>query len=79
MVQTAHAHGIRILMDAVANHTGPVTQESPVWPTDWVRTGPQCTYQGAESTISCTLVENLPDIRTDSDKEVRWIQGTDKF
>jgi len=70
MVQTAHKHGIRILMDAVANHTGPVTEESPVWPAEWVRTGPQCTYEGAETTISCTLVKNLPDILTDSDEEV---------
>ena len=70
MVQTAHEHGIRILMDAVANHTGPVTEQSPIWPVDWVRTGPQCTYENAETTISCTLVKNLPDILTDSEQEV---------
>ena len=70
MVAVAHSHGIRVLVDAVANHTGPVTKESPVWPKDWVRTSPLCTYQDAESTISCTLVKNLPDIRTEATEEV---------
>lgn len=70
MVQTAHGKGIRIILDVVLNHTGPVTEEDPAWPSDWVRTGPPCTYQGSESTISCTLVKNLPDILTDSDQTV---------
>ncbi len=70
LVETAHKHGIRILIDAIINHTGPVTDLDPVWPSDWVRTGPICTYQGYESTIKCTLVKNLPDIKTESDKDV---------
>ena len=70
LVETAHDNGIRILLDAVINHTGPVTEKDAVWPEDWVRPGPQCKYDSYESTISCTLVKNLPDIRTDSNEEV---------
>ncbi len=74
LVQTAHSKGIRIILDVVLNHTGPVTEEDKVWPADWVRTEPQCTYQGYESTISCTLVKNLPDILTESDQPVELPQ-----
>ena len=70
LVETAHKNGIRIVMDAVINHTGPVTEQDPVWPEDWVRTGPACTYQDYASTVACTLVKNLPDIKTESDQEV---------
>ncbi|MEN8156859.1 MAG: alpha-amylase family glycosyl hydrolase [Bacteroidota bacterium] len=70
LVETAHAHDIRIVMDVVINHTGPVTGKDPVWPDEWVRTAPPCTYRDYESTITCTLVENLPDIRTESDQQV---------
>lgn len=70
MVQAAHDNGIRILLDAVINHTGPVTEQDSVWPEEWVRTEPACTYQSYESTITCTLVKNLPDIKTESNDPV---------
>jgi len=70
MVDVAHSKGIRVLFDAVINHTGPVTEVDPVWPESWVRTEPKCQFDSYESTISCTLVENLPDIKTESDEEV---------
>ncbi len=69
LVEKAHANGIRIILDVVVNHTGPVTEKDPVWE-NWVRTEPQCTYQDYETTVSCTLVKNLPDVLTNSDEEV---------
>ncbi|MCU4176592.1 alpha-amylase family glycosyl hydrolase [Carboxylicivirga sp. N1Y90] len=70
LVDAAHANGIRILMDVIINHTGPVTPQDPVWDDAWVRTSPQCKYQDYESTVTCTLVENLPDVKTESDEHV---------
>ncbi len=70
LVEIAHNRGIRIILDAVVNHTGPVTEKDPVWPDDWVRTGPPCSFDNFENTVSCTLVANLPDIRTESDNDV---------
>lgn len=70
LVKKAHANGIRIILDAVINHTGPVTSEDTVWPSDWVRTGPNCDYKTFESTTACTLVTNLPDIKTENNEDV---------
>jgi alpha-amylase len=70
VVDAAHGRGIRVLMDAVINHTGPVTATDPAWPPSWVRTGPNCTYRSYATTVDCTLVATLPDIRTESDEQV---------
>ena len=70
LVEKAHAKGIRIMLDGVINHTGPVTTIDTVWPNDWVRTEPTCTYSNFENTTVCTLVKNLPDVKTESTQEV---------
>lgn len=70
LVQKAHAKGIRIMLDAVINHTGPVTAEDSAYPNDWVRTTPKCTYSSYDTYINCTLVENLPDVKTESNEAV---------
>ena len=70
MVEKAHAKGIRIMLDAVINHTGPATDVDGVFPSDWVRVSPQCTYESYKMTTACTLVKNLPDILTESEKDV---------
>ncbi len=70
LVEKAHQKGIRIMLDAVINHTGPVTDLDPAYPEDWVRTKPKCTYDSYNNYIDCTLVENLPDVLTESNQEV---------
>ncbi|MBU2951911.1 alpha-amylase [Tamlana agarivorans] len=80
LVEVAHSKGIRIVLDAVINHTGPVTEKDPVWPDDWVRTGPACDYKNYGHTVHCTLVENLPDIKTESNELVELpIQLVEKW
>jgi len=70
LVEVAHSKGIRIVLDAVINHTGPVTDQDSVWPDNWVRTEPPCAFNNFENTVTCTLVKNLPDIKTESSEDV---------
>ncbi len=70
VVGAAHRRGIRVIMDAVINHTGPPTGQDPAWPQDWVRTAPNCSYKDYATTVDCTLVATLPDIRTDRNAPV---------
>lgn len=70
IVELAHSQGIRVLMDIIINHTGPVTEKDPFYGSDWARTGPRCSHKDYEGTVPCTLVENLPDILTESNENV---------
>ena len=65
LVATAHENGIRIVLDAVINHTGRDTELDPLWPEAWARKTPLCTFDSYENNIVCSLV-GLPDIKTES-------------
>lgn len=70
VIDAAHDKGIKIVMDVVLNHTGPVTAIDPFWGTDWAREDPNCAFSTYENTTRCSLVENLPDILSESTQEV---------
>jgi len=70
VIEAAHTRGIRIVMDVVLNHTGPVTRQDSFWGINWVRKSPTCAFSTYENTTLCSLVENLPDIKSESNQEV---------
>ena len=70
LIDKAHQQGIRILMDVIINHTGPDSPIDNAWPEEWVRQGPNCTFKSFETTVNCTLVSHLADIRTESNEPV---------
>ncbi|GAB2852275.1 hypothetical protein GCM10027277_20790 [Pseudoduganella ginsengisoli] len=71
MVEAAHARGMRVLLDVVMNHTEPAGAALPdVWPAEWVRMDPTCTFKSTATNVDCTLVKGLPDVRTDSNANV---------
>lgn len=74
LVEKAHKKNIRVLLDVVLNHTGPVTELDQQWPDEWVRTEPGCTYQDQATAMTCTLTNNLPDIKTESTQTVELPQ-----
>ena len=64
LVQEAHAHGIRVLMDFVLNHvhqSHPYVSQHP----DWFRTGCVCGGPGCDWTerrLDCLFTDYLPDV-----------------
>lgn len=70
LVEKAHVKGIRIMLDAVINHTGHATELDEKYPDDWVRSTPNCKYNSYDSNINCTLVTGLFDVKTESKENV---------
>ena len=70
LVQKAHAKGIRIMLDAVINHTGQTTNLDSKYPENWVRSTPNCKYNSYDTNINCTLVPGLFDVKTESKENV---------
>lgn len=70
MVDAAHKRGIRVIVDVIINHAGAPTAIDPVWPENWVRRGPSCTYESFAMSVPCELSFTLQDIKTESEEPV---------
>lgn len=71
MVRSAHERDLRVIVDVIINHTGPVTDAGdPRWPDNWVRPSKTCTHQSFATATGCELSFTLQDIRTESDTPV---------
>ncbi|MCO1336276.1 alpha-amylase family glycosyl hydrolase [Microbulbifer sp. OS29] len=70
LIESAHSRGIRVLMDVILNHTGPVTEQDPEWPATWLRKGPPCDWSDYAGNVECTIHANLTDILTESEEAV---------
>ncbi|PCI62344.1 MAG: alpha-amlyase [Gammaproteobacteria bacterium] len=70
MIATAHKHNIKVLLDVIINHTGPVTKSDWAWPSSWVRTRPLCNWTSYQQNIQCALATSLTDIKTEIETDV---------
>ena len=64
MVDAAHDHGIRVIMDIVLNHSGYPTSVDAGWPGDWARYNNDCNWGPGEDPRYCNLA-GLPDFYTE--------------
>lgn len=71
MIRAAHSRNLRVIVDVIINHTGPVTDAGdPRWPESWVRPSEACTHKSFATATACELSFTLQDIRTESDVPV---------
>lgn len=71
MVRAAHGRNLRVIVDVIINHSGPVTAAGdPRWPDAWVRPSEGCTYTSFATATACELSFTLQDIRTESEVPV---------
>ncbi|WNZ55919.1 alpha-amylase family glycosyl hydrolase [Microbulbifer sp. MKSA007] len=70
LIEVAHSQGIRVLLDVILNHTGPVTEQDSRWPSSWLRNSQQCDWSDYAGNVECAIHANLTDILTESEKDV---------
>ncbi len=71
LVRAAHGRGLRVIVDVIINHSGPVTEAGdPRWPDTWVRPSVACTHQSFATATACELSFTLQDMRTESEAPV---------